>query len=64
MKIVKIDIYNFILDKLDKILSFKSKNTKYNHKIVFDSILYILSSNVSWNSKIVLNNNIILTNSI
>lgn len=64
MEIVKFDIYNFILDKLNKILMFKSKNTKYNSKIVLDSILFILNSNISWNSKIVLNDNIILTNSI
>lgn len=64
MKICKIDIYNFILNKLNKILKFNSKNTKYNSKIVLDSILYILNSNISWNSKIILNNNIILTNSI
>ncbi len=64
MKITKIDIYNFILNKLNKILRFKSKNTKYNSKIVFDSILHILNSNISWNSMIILDNIIIRTNSI
>jgi hypothetical protein len=64
MKIIKIDIYNFILNKLNKILHFKSRNIKYNPKIVFDSVLYILNSNVSWNSKIIINDNFIHTNSI
>ena len=64
MKLNKIDIYNFILDKLTTVLKFKSNNSKYNPKIVFDSILYLLKSNVSWNSKIILNNIIICTNAI
>jgi len=64
MKLVKIDIYNFIIMKLNKVLKFISNNSKYSPKIIFDSLIYILQSNVSWNSKIILDNKIIPTNSI
>ena len=57
-------IYNFILKHMQKILKFKSNNTKYNVKIVFDSLIYVLKSGTSWNSKILLNNNIVFCNSI
>ena len=60
----KNDIYFFILNKLNKVLKFNSNNSKYNPKLIFDSLIHILKSNFSWNSKIVINNQIILTNSI
>ena len=61
---MKIDIYNFILNNMQKILHLKSNNTKYNHKIIFDSLIYILKSGISWNSKIILNEHVIFCNSI
>jgi len=64
MKFDKIDIYNFIINKLSKVLKFNSNNSKYTPKIIFDSIIFLLKSNISWNSKIIIDNNIILTNSI
>ena len=64
MKIIKIDIYNFILTELNKVLKFTSKNVKYNPQIIFDSLLFILNSNISWNSKIIINNSVVFTNSV
>jgi len=64
MNFNKIDIYDFIIGKLNKVLKFNSNNSKYTPKIIFDSIIFLLKSNISWNSKIVINDTIILTNSI
>ena len=61
---MKLDIYNFILMHMQKILQFKSNNTKYNVQIVFNSLIYILKSGITWNSKILLDNRIIYCNSI
>ena len=49
---------------MQKILQFKSNNTKYNVQTVFDSLIYILKSGITWNSKILLNDNIVYCNSI
>ena len=61
---MKLDIYNFILAKMQEVLHFKSKHTKYSVQIVFDSLIYILKSGITWNSKILLNDNIVYCNSI
>ena len=61
---MKIDIYNFIINEMIKILPLKSPNNKYTHQIIFDSLIFILKSAISWNSKIIINNNIVYTNSI
>ena len=61
---MKIDIYNFILSHLQKFIPLKSYNIKYNHQLIFDSLIFILKSGISWNSKIILNDSVIFCNSI
>ena len=61
---MRIDIYNYIIENLKLKLNFKSNNTKYSVKTIFDSIIFILKNGLSWNCSIVINNIIVKTNSI
>ena len=61
---INIDIYNYILKCLRKKLPLRSHNTKYNIKIIFDSLIYILKNNLNWNTLIVIDNITVKTNSI
>ena len=56
MKIVKIDIYNFILDKLDKILSFKSNAGNLKKRFIVMNLIEKLKTCIDSKIKIKCNN--------